>query len=904
MMQSRPEDQREVVTWHALTADEAVRALRTDPEDGLSGEEAGGRLAEYGPNLLKEFKRKPAVLRFLAQFNDFMIWVLLAAVVISGALLREYIDAAVIMVIVLLNAVLGFAQESRAEQAMRALKKMSAPTAKVIRLGAEEIVPAGELVRGDVIVVEAGDLVSADSRLLTSANLRTDESSLTGESVAAEKDAGASVEPEAGVGDRANMVFAGTHVEYGRGTAVVVETGHSTQVGQIARLLEESEAGSTPLQLELRNVGKRVVYICIAIVVIVFAVGMARGNDFAIMLLFAVSLAVAAIPEGLPAIVTITLALGTQAMARLNAIVRNLPAVETLGSADYICSDKTGTLTLNRMTVTDVMFGDSSCYLFEDAREAADFRATALSTMLIGAALCNDARRGAGGGFIGDSTEVAILAAAEASGFQKTRLDHECPRIAEIPFDSDRKMMTTVHREDGGFVVYSKGAAEAVVERCTRVLGPGGEEALSDAARRSILTHTAELGSQTLRTLAMACKRLSDDPGVAGSLESDLVFVGALAMKDPPRREAFHALDTCRKARIRVAMITGDHRATAEAVARELDILRPGLRLLEGRDLERMSPEVLVSQVEDIGVYARVSPGHKVKIVEALKARGHVVAMTGDGVNDAPALKRADIGVAMGIAGTDVAKEASDMVLADDNFATIVAAVRQGRVIFNNLKKFIYFLLSCNISEVLTMFIAMVVGFPLPLVPAQVLWINLVTDGLPALALGVDPPEPDVMERPPRIPGENILSLPRQRRLLWQGLLITAGALAAFILSRYLLGYNWSDTAVGGGLDASRTVLFTTMVLSQLFHSFNLRSETRSLFASPPWENTALVGAFLISVGLQMAVLYLPFMHRAFHTQAPSLSAWILIFLCALIPVLLIDRIKVLLARRSGEPGS
>ena len=899
-------DTRQQRPWHALTLEETLTGIGGDPESGLTRAEAARRLAEHGPNALEAAKRKSPVVRFFAQFNDFMIWVLLAAVVISGALLREWLDAIVILCIVLLNAILGFVQEARAEKAMEELKKLSAPTAKVIREGAESVVSSGELVPGDLVVLEAGDLISADARLATSASLRVNESSLTGESVAVDKDAGAVVGPDAVVADRADMVFTATHVEYGRGTAVVVETGRGTEMGLIASLLEETVVEPTPLQKELRNVGKRIVYICIAIVVLVFGVGIARGNGFAVMLLFAVSLAVAAIPEGLPAIVTITLAVGTHSMATQNAVVRNLPAVETLGCADYICSDKTGTLTMNRMTVTDAMFGDASAYLLEDAGETGDFRRRALDLMLEAAALCNDARTDAQGAYIGDSTEVAVLEAAEASGLKKASLEKEHPRISEVPFDSDRKMMTTVHRDNGHVVVFSKGASEAVISRCSRVLTSEGEVALSEAAGKSILARAFELGAQALRTLAFAYRRQEGDAGLhdAEALERDLVFLGALAMQDPPRREAFGALEQCRKAHINVSMITGDHRATAEAVARELRILTPGRRLLEGHDLERMSPEALGSQVEDIGVYARVSPRHKVKIVDALRSRGHVVAMTGDGVNDAPALKRADIGIAMGITGTDVAKEASDMILADDNFATIVAAIRQGRVIFNNLKKFIYFLLSCNISEVLTMFIAMVAGFPLPLVPAQILWINLVTDGLPALALGVDPPEKDVMEQRPRLPGENILSLKRQRRLLWQGLLITAGALASFVLSRYLLGYNWNSATNGElYLDMARTVLFTTLVLAQIFHSYNLRSENSSLFSSWPWENRALFGSFLASIALQLFVLYVPFMQKAFHTHAPSGSAWLLILACSLLPVLAIDRIKVFLAWRAKKTG-
>ncbi len=890
------EEQR---SWHSLSPEEALRALNSDASDGLASEEAARRIAEYGPNRLEEEKRKSLLLRFFAQFNDFMIWVLLAAVVISGALLKEYLDAVVILVIVLFNAMLGFAQETRAERAMEELKKLSAPTVTVWRDGSETTIPAEVLVPGDLMLLEAGDLVSADARLITAASLRTNESSLTGESTAVDKYSHALEEPGMPVGDRINMVFAGTHVEYGRGTAVVAETGENTQVGEIARMLEEGRPGPTPLQLELRDVGKRIVYICLLVVLVVFAVGMIRRNPFATMLLFAVSLAVAAIPEGLPAIVTITLAIGTQVMARQNAVVRNLPAVETLGCANYICTDKTGTLTLNRMKVTDVLFADGSHYLLEDAmRHSDESKLHTLEQMSIAASLCNDARRDKDGEYHGESTEIALLQAAEETGLVKADLEKKYPRETEVPFDSDRKMMTTLHRDNGGFLVLSKGAVEAILEHCEIAARPEAEVELSEQAKTRIAEGTAQLGGQALRTIAVASRRLSSlpEPLDLEDLERGLVFLGTFAMKDPPRPEVFAALNTCRRAMIDVAMVTGDHKETARAVARELGILVPGKRLVEGRELETMTPAELAAQVENISVYARVSPRHKVKIVEALKARGHVVAMTGDGVNDAPALKRADIGVAMGITGTDVAKEASDMVLADDNFATIVAAVRLGRAIFSNLQKFIYFLLSCNMSEVLTMFLAMLFGFPLPLAASQILWINLVTDGLPALALGMEPAEKDVMERPPRAVGENVLSSSRQLRLLWQGLVITAGALASFMLAHWLLGYSWEITRE---LDMCRTILFTTMVLCQVFHSYNWRSETRSFFSAPPWENLYLLGAFAISIALQMAVLYVPFMQKAFHTQAPTLEGWILILACALIPVLLIDRIKVISARLS-----
>ncbi|MBU1672009.1 MAG: cation-translocating P-type ATPase [Actinobacteria bacterium] len=894
--------------WHTLGVEDSARVLETDVDDGLCPDDASERLGRYGPNMLRVEKRRHPFLRFLSQFNDFMIYVLLAAVLISGVLLEEYVDALVILVIVIFNAVLGFVQESRAETAMEELKKLAAPTAKVIRDGVESTLASADLVPGDLLVLETGDLISADARLVTAVNLRTNEASLTGESEASAKHTGIVADADAAVGDRDNMVFAGTHVDYGRGAALVVATGHSTQMGEIAEMLESGKPQATPLQKELKDVGRRIVYICLFVSVVVFTLGMIKGNPFATMLLFAVSLAVAAIPEGLPAIVTITLARGTQAMARRNAIIRNLPAVETLGCANYICTDKTGTLTLNHMTVVEAVLpgGDTlalSEALADDALRASD--AFRLANTV--AALCEDARRTHTGHLVGDSTEVALLEAATRAGYEKRDLEALHPREWELPFDSDRKMMTTMNRDNGGYMVLTKGAAESVLASCSTVQGPSGPEPLTDEARSRILAGTAALGERALRTIAFAVGS-ADAPPPSDSprdIERGLMFVGAYSMMDPPRPEAAEALDTCRSAHIKVAMVTGDHLATARAIGREMGLLSEDARVVEEHELERMSPEELTAHADEIGVFARVSPRHKVKIVEALQSEGYVVAMTGDGVNDAPALHRADIGVAMGITGTDVAKQASDMVLADDNFATIVSAVKQGRIIFSNLKKFIYFLLSCNISEVLTMFLAMLFGFPLPLVPAMILWINLVTDGLPALALGVEPPESDVMAMPPRRMGENILSAPAQLNLLTQGVIITAGALAAFALSNYWLGYNWDKVPQ---LEMCQTIVFTTMVLAQVFHSFNWRSERRSLFAEPPWKNPWLLGAFVVSIGLQMAVLYVPFMQKAFHTHAPSARAWALILACSIVPVLLIDRVsafKAWLAARkeAAEPG-
>ncbi|MDD5448167.1 MAG: cation-transporting P-type ATPase, partial [Actinomycetota bacterium] len=570
-------------------------------------------------------------------------------------------------------------------------------------------------------------------------------------------------------------------------------------------------------------------------------------------------------------------------------------AVETLGCADFICSDKTGTLTLNQMTVVEAFLADESPKPFEDFLTGEVRNSEAFHLSNLAAVLCNDSRETPDGSFVGDSTEVALLAAAKKAEVKKDELEERMPRLMEIPFDSDRKMMSTVHPYDNGYIVLTKGATEALLARSSGLQKGDKVEPLTNEKKTKILKTTEELGGRALRTIALAYRIIDALPAEAdpSEIERGLVFLGAYAMKDPPRQEVFDALATCKRAKISVAMVTGDHLATAQAIGKELGILSEGKEFVDAIELEKMSDEELGERAENISVYARVSPRHKVKIVDALKSKGHVVAMTGDGVNDAPALKRADIGVAMGITGTDVSKEASDMVLMDDNFATIVTAVREGRTIFSNIKKFIYFLLSCNISEVLVMFIAMLAGFPLPLLPVQILWVNLVTDGLPALALGMDTPEADLMDRPPRKPGESILAYSRLRKLLWYGVTIAAGALLSFVLAHFVFNYPWENK----GAEMARTIVFSTMVFTQLLHSLNFHSEERSFFTEPPWGNRYLVGALFASLLLQLAVIYVPFMQKAFHTCAPSLEGWLLIALCSLVPVLIIDRIKVISAK-------
>ncbi|OFW56908.1 MAG: calcium-translocating P-type ATPase, PMCA-type [Candidatus Solincola sediminis] len=900
-------EQERVEAWHTLDVHEVSRMLGASLDHGLSDEEAAARLLQYGENTIREEERAHPITLFLNQFRDFMIYVLIAAAAISGFLLGEILDALVILFIVIANAILGFIQEYRAERALESLRQLSAPTALVIRGGREKEIPSREIVPGDLLLIETGDFVPADARVAHPHNLRADQSSLTGESEADNKNAATFDDPELPLGDRANMVYSGTHIVHGRGDGVVVATGKVTELGKIAELLGEAEPEKTPLQNELGKTGVRIALLCIAIAGIIFIFGLLRNLEWSEMLLFSVSLAVAAIPEGLPAIVTIALALGMRRMADRNAVLRRLTAVETLGSADVICTDKTGTLTRNEMEVEELRLPESPP--IEGARdevlgpESRDLAWPLLAT----ASLCNDAKA-RGDGFLGEGTEVALLRMAVDLSFPLDEALADLPRVEEVPFESERKMMSTINAaseignakffpfSDASFLVLAKGAPEAVLDRCDRILTRDGVRELSRAEHSYYSGEAEEMAKRALRTLAFACRPLQHipAPGEIESVEGNLIYLGLVGMMDPPRPEVMPALDACRKASIEVVMVTGDHAATAQAIAERLGILTPGKEIITGEELSRMSDEELASRVQSIAVYARLSPADKVKIVKAWKEIGKVVAMTGDGVNDAPGLKNADIGVAMGIAGTDVSKQAADMVLADDNFATIVNAVEEGRIIFDNLKKFVYFLLSCNMSEVATMFIAMLASSMTPLSAVQVLWMNLVTDGFPAMALGIDTPAPDVMSRPPREASEGILSWRRQLHIIWQGLTLSLGALASFFIARY-----WLFDVSGGGVELGkvRTIVFTTLVLSQLLHSFNSRSEHLSVTRLSFFDNKALLAALGASLTLQLGVILVPPLMRLFGTEYLNLSAWLLIIAASIVPAILIDRIKVLLNR-------
>ena len=890
--------------WHCLSPAEVLEKMNTDPKKGLSDREGRERLAHYGPNLLVKTARISPWRLFLNQFSDFMVLVLLAATAVSG-FLGEYADAVTIMIIVVVNAVLGFVQEYRAERSLEALKQMTAPEAKLIREGRELKLPASEVVPGDLVVLEEGDLVPADLRLLSVVGLEIEESPLTGESVPVRKREEAICGMSIALGDIKNMAFMGTVVTRGRGRGLVVATGMATEMGRIAGLLQEAGQEETPLQRRLGQMGKWLVAFCLLICAFVVVAGIMRGEEAYQMFLAGVSLAVAAIPEGLPAIVTVALALGVQRMARKNAIIRKLPAVETLGCATAICSDKTGTLTQNEMTVRKIIVGE---HLYEVSGEGydpkgdfvgeGDRQGPEFQLFLRTAALCNNAMlkrgdvtvsglfRGLAQGrpardwsVAGDPTEGALLVMAAKSQLWRERLEHKEERLGEIPFDSYRKRMTVVYGSPSGPKrAYLKGAPDVVLELCTHTYRNGRLAPLTSRDREELLERNLDLAGQALRVLALASRDLPEDlSGFSeAEVERDMVFLGLAGMIDPPRREAAAAVRTCHRAGIKTVMITGDHQNTARAVARETGILTGRQKVLTGAELDQMSEAELLREVDRVTVYARVSPKHKLQIVRALKQSGHVVAMTGDGVNDAPAVKEADIGIAMGVTGTDVTKEASSMVLADDNFTTIVTAVEEGRGIYDNIRKFIRYLLSCNAGEVMTMFIAVLAGMPLPLLPIQILWMNLVTDGLPAMALGIDPIDRDVMQRPPRHPREGVFAHGLGWRIGTSGMVFAAGTLFAF-----WIGLQTGDTAL------ARTMAFNTLVFMQLFYVFTCRSEFHTILEVGLFTNPYLVLAVLFSSGLQLSVNYIPFLQPIFRTVPMDAAQWAFILAVSAAPTLL-----------------
>lgn len=846
---------------------------------GLSEKEARRRLQKYGYNSISHEKPASAIKIFLSQFSDFMTLVLLASTAVS-TFMGEMTEALTIIAIIVVNSILGFIQEYRTERTMEALKGLTAPTAKVIRDSRTVDIPAEEVVPGDLLIIETGDRVPADGMLTEVISLQVDESLLTGESVPVEKSLGMYSARKSTLHSRPNEIYMGTIVTSGRAKAVVTSTGMFTEMGKIANMIQNIDEEQTPLQKKLDHLGKFIVFGCIIICAVVSLTGVLRGEELFSMLLSGISLAVAAIPEGLPAIVTIALALGVQRMLKRYALVRKLPAVETLGCASIICSDKTGTLTENKMTVRKIYAGDN---IFDVGsgrnklsgdftlykREIDPLKQSTLKLALEIGGLCNNAAIEEDSYKVnGDPTEGALLVAAAKAGLTEKTLYSMYTRVDELPFDSERKCMSIVCRDKSGETfVFTKGAPDIIIDKCTKIYTSRGIENITPALSNSVMKINDKMAGEALRVLGVAFRKLDRRGTPIKEVEKELTFVGLIGMIDPPRREAFEAVRKCRMAGIKTVMITGDHKVTATAIAKELSIFNDGEKVLTGADLEEMGENKFEKIAGSVSVYARVSPKHKLMIVKALKKLGHIVAMTGDGVNDAPAVKEADIGISMGITGTDVTKEASSMILMDDNFATIVAAIEEGRVIYSNIRKFIRYLLSCNIGEVLTMFLGTLVGLPIPLLPIQILWVNLVTDGLPAIALGLEPSEKDIMMRPPRGSKETIFSGGLLGLILLRGVLLGLSTLAVFVSILYFT----SDITL------ARTGGFVTLVLTQLTHVFECKSERRTIFEIPIFSNLYLVLAVICSLAMILAVVYIPFFQPIFKTVPLTLNEWTMV---------------------------
>jgi Ca2+-transporting ATPase len=895
--------------WHQLSLPEICRSLETDGKNGLSPEEAKARLAKYGANELAQKKGTSIWQMFLEQFKDYMVLILLAASIVSAAV-GELVDSAVIIAIVIVNACLGVSQEYRAGKALEALKKMSAPNAKVIRGGEHVMIPAAELVPGDLVTLETGDYVPADVRIAESVNLKVEEAALTGESVPVEKET-AVLEGDIGLGDQVNCGFMSTLITYGRGLGIVTSTGMTTVIGKIAEMIQEEEEEATPLQKKLNQLGKVLGTACLAICAVVFLMGLLRGEPVLEMFMTAVSLAVAAIPEGLPAVVTIVLALGMQRMVKHRAIMKKLHAVETLGSTTVICSDKTGTLTQNQMTIVRMYLsgtemtvtGEGYCPegdILIDGQKADLSREPALLRLLEIQALCNDSRLehdtadGADTWKIhGDPTEGAMVVTAAKAGLTREAMNQKQPRLQEIPFDSQRKLMTTFHRdEEGRPVAHTKGAPDILVSLCTQILRRDGSvEAITPADVQAILDQNKALAGQALRVLAMACKPVGEIPDkpTPENDEKNLIFVGLAGMIDLPRAEALEAVKVCKTAGIRVIMITGDYKDTAAAVARDLGIIERDDQVMAGAELNPMDDRQLADVVKTVSVFARVSPEHKVRIVQAVRDNGGIAAMTGDGVNDAPALKRADIGVAMGITGTDVTKETADMIVTDDNFASIVEAVEEGRVIYSNIRKFVFFLMSCNVGEILIIFLAMIFQWPIPLLPIHLLWINLVTDAFPALALGTEKKEPGLMNDPPRNPAEPIINKNMIINIAVQACVMTAAVLFAFWLGCSRAGGMADPT----GLMTGRSYAFVTIISCELLRAYTARSERYTIFRIGVFSNRNMNLATVFSFALLFVVMLIPALRDIFNVSRFSVNDLEIVALLAILPLIFGELTKV-----------
>jgi P-type Ca2+ transporter type 2C len=880
--------------FHEMKIEQVEKALDTDFSSGLSQEEVNKRINQYGLNELDEGEKQSALLLFFSQFKDFMVLVLLAATLISG-LLGEYIDAIAIIAIVIINGFLGFFQERRAEKSLQALKELSAPQVSVLRDGEWMKIPSKEIVIGDILKFTSGDRIGADVRVIESKSLEIEESALTGESVPVSKHIESLTNPNPGIGDMENIAFMGTMITRGSGVGVVIATGMKTAMGQIADLLQNAQSQDTPLQRRLEQLGKILITVALLLTVLVVVVGVLRGHDLYEMFLAGVSLAVAAIPEGLPAIVTVALSLGVQKMIKKNAIVRKLPAVETLGCASVICSDKTGTMTQNKMTVTHLWSGGQTWTVdgvgyqpqgnfYRDERNINPKEEKALQQMLIFGMLCNHSdlvMRDDDYILDGDPTEGALLVSAMKAGFERPKLLDEFTIINEFPFDSARKMMS-VHVKDkqGRHFIVTKGAPDVILGISDSVLWDERTQFLNKETQIKVHDAINGLASQALRTIAIAFKPIQPNTIILSEREAEnkLTLIGIQGMIDPPRPEVKQAVKECKEAGIKTVMITGDHVITAKAIASQLGILTNKSKVIDGNALSEMSVEELEDVVDDVSVFARVSPEHKLKIVKALQNRGHIVAMTGDGVNDAPAIKAADIGVAMGITGTDVAKEASALILLDDNFATIKSAIVEGRNIYENIRKFVRYLLASNVGEILVMLFAMLLALPLPLIPIQILWVNLVTDGLPAMALGLDRPEENVMKRKPRSPDEGVFSRGLGWKVVSRGFLIGIVTLLAFMIVYH------NDPSQ---LQYAQTVAFATLVMAQLIHVFDCRSE-KSVLSRNPFGNQYLVWAVISSLALMFVVIYYPALQPIFHTLPIAAKDWLLIVGLSSIPTFLL----------------
>lgn len=869
--------------WHSSSVEEIAKNLKTNINIGLSDDEAQKRFERYGPNNLKEKKKESIFVKFIKQFNDFMIITLIIAAIISAVVSKlngeaDYIDSIIIVAIVIFNAIMGLVQEQKAEKSLEALKKMSAPNAKVRRNGRVQEIDATLVVQGDIVILEAGNYVPADCRLINSYNLKIEESALTGETIPSLKDSSKILKENTAMGDLCNMVFATTIVVNGHGEAIVVETGMNTRVGKIAGMIIEDESPETPIQKKLAEVGKILAIACIIICVLIFVIGIFKKIPIIEMFMTSVGLAVAAIPEGLPAIVTIMLSIGVTKMAKKNSIIRKLPAVETLGSSSVICSDKTGTLTQNKMTVTEVR----NC--FGRANSSEKKFILELGTM------CTDTteeRINGKLGFVGEATEVAISNAAMDAGVSKSFLYDEMKRINDIPFDSKRKMMTTIHKYGNGYRIITKGAPDVLLKRCSNCYS-GGQIVPIFSKKDDINEQNNQMAEKALRVIAVAYKDVEKLPEMQ-EMEKDLIFCGLIGMIDPPREGVKEAVRTCRRAGIKTVMITGDHLQTAKAIAKELGILKRGDLAIDGETLERMSQHELEQNIMDYSVFARVSPEHKVRIVKAFQSTGAVVAMTGDGVNDAPALKNADIGIAMGKGGTDVAKNAADMILLDDNFVTIVEAVKQGRNIYDNIKKAIHFLISTNIGEIVTIFFGLVLGIKSPLLAIQLLWINLVTDSLPAIALGLEKEEENIMSRLPRNPKKNLFA-----DGLWWKIIIEGAMLGMFTLLAFSIGNRLYSVEVG------RTMAFLTLGILELVHSFNIKSE-ESIFKIGVFENKYLVGALVLGVILQVIVVVVSPLAQVFSLVPLTGMQWLYTILIAVAPIPIVEIQKAVNGYKFGR---